>query len=258
MAIKMKTTKTKPERNLVAILKKKSGRDVYGHVAMRHQAGRHKRFLRIIDFKRDKHDIEGKVVSLEYDPNRSANIALIHYKDGEKRYILAPEGLKIEDTVISSENAEIKVGNSLPLVKIPIGTVVHNIEFTPGKGGQLIRSAGVGAVVLAKEKDYVQLKMPSGEIRRVLSKCFATIGQVGNMDWKSVVFQTAGRKRRLGIKPTVRGTAQHPASHPHGGGEGRSGEGLKYPKTPWGKHARGKKTRKVKKYSDKFIVQKRK
>lgn len=250
-------TKKEPEKNLIKILKKKSGRDVYGHVSTRHQGGREKRFLREIDFKRDKLDIEGRVISLEYDPNRSADIALISYKDGEKRYILAPDGLKVGDTIISSENAEVKIGNSLPLERIPIGTVVHNVELTPGKGGQLVRGAGTGAVILAREDNYVHLKMPSGEVRKILGRCFATIGQVGNVDWKNVTLGKAGRKRHLGIRPTVRGTAQHPDSHPHGGGEGRSGEGLKYPKTPWGKHARGKKTRKRKKYSDKFIIQKR-
>lgn len=256
--IKSVTTKSQPEKRLTFLLKKQSGRDVAGHVAVRHQGGRHKRFLREIDFKRDKHDAKGKVATIEYDPNRSANISLILYQDGEKRYILMPEGLQIGDIIMSSEKAEIRVGNSLPLLRMPIGTVVHNVELSPGKGGQLIRSAGESAVVLAREGNYVQLKLPSGEVRLVLAKCFATIGTVGNLDWKNIVFGKAGRKRHLGIRPTVRGTAQNPRSHPHGGGEGRSGEGMKYPKTPWGKHARGKKTRNKKKYSHKFIIQKRK
>lgn len=252
------TTKTEPEKNLMTILKKQSGRDVYGHVSTRHQGGRNKRFQRLIDFKRDKKEIEGRVISFEYDPNRSANIALIFYQDGEKRYILTPDGLKIGDKIISSENAEVKIGNSLPVKKIPIGTFVHNVELLPGKGGQIARSAGSGVVVYAKEGKKVQLKMPSRELRLVPAECYATIGIVGNLDWKNRVLGLAGRKRHLGIKPTVRGTAQDPRSHPHGGGEGRSGEGMKYPKTPWGKNARGKRTRKKKKYSNKFIIQRRK
>lgn len=255
--IKSETTKLEPEKNLSTLLKKNSGRDVYGHLSMRHQAGRQKRFLREIDFKRDKKEIIGKVISIEYDPNRSANIALIHYQDGDKRYILAPDSLKVNNQIVASEKAEIKVGNSLPLGEIPIGIVVHNVELTPGKGGQLIRSAGTGAVVLAKKGNRVQLKMPSGEVRLISTKSYATIGMVGNLDWKNITLGKAGRKRHMGIKPTVRGTAQNPRSHPHGGGEGRSGEGLKYPKTPWGKNARGKKTRKKKKYSNKYIIQKR-
>lgn len=247
-----------PEKRLTYLLKKNAGRDTAGHVAVRHQGGRHKRLLRIIDFKRDKKDIGGRVMTFEYDPNRSANIALILYQDGEKRYILVPDGLKINDIIMSSQKAEIKIGNSLPLSRMPIGTMVHNVELSPGHGGQLIRSAGNSAMVLAKEGSYVQLKLPSSEVRLISANCFATIGTVGNLDWKNVVFGKAGRKRHLGIRPTVRGTAQDPRSHPHGGGEGRSGEGMKYAKTPWGKHARGKKTRNKKKYSNRYIIQKKK
>ncbi|MBI3384911.1 50S ribosomal protein L2 [Candidatus Gottesmanbacteria bacterium] len=251
-------TKKTPEKSLKVILPKISGRDVWGRVSVRHQGGRHKRFLRRIDFKRDKYDIVATVMAIEYDPNRSANIALLHYLDGEKRYILAPEGLKVGEKLQSAKQAEIKSGNSLSLSAIPVGTLIHNIELVPNRGGQLIRSAGSAAVVMAKEKNYVQVKMPSGEIRKLNDQCFATIGQVGNIEWKNIHFGKAGRKRHLGIRPTVRGTAQNPRSHPHGGGEGRSGVGMKYPKTPWGKHARGKKTRKRNKPSNKFIVQRRK
>jgi len=244
-------------RNLKFIKKKNSGRNVSGQVTVRHQGGQHKRFIRIIDFKRDKKNIEGKVVSLEYDPNRTCNIALIQYNDGEKRYILAPEGLKLNDTVIAGEEAEIKVGNAMPLLAIPIGTVVHNIELIPGKGGQLARGSGTGAVVAAKEGNFVHLRLPSGEVRKVLGKGMATIGNLGNIDWKNKVFKKAGAKRHKGIRPTVRGVAQNPRSHPHGGGEGRSGIGMSLPKTYAGKAAVGK-TRKKKKYSNKFILQKRK
>lgn len=251
-------TKRTPEKRLKVILPKISGRDAWGHISVRHQGGRHKRFLRLIDFKRDKHDIVATVMAIEYDPNRSANIALLHYLDGEKRYILAPDGLKVGEKLQSATQAEIKSGNSLPLSAIPVGTLIHNIELTPSRGGQLIRSAGSAAVVMAKEKNYVQVKMPSGEIRKLNNQCFATVGQVGNIEWKNVHFGKAGRKRHLGIRPAVRGTAQDPRSHPHGGGEGRSGVGMKYPKTPWGKHALGKKTRKRNKPSNKFIIQRRK
>lgn len=251
-------TKKTPEKSLKTILAKISGRDAKGHVSVRHQGGKHKRFLRFIDFKRDKINIMASVISIEYDPNRSANIALLHYIDGEKRYILAPDGLKVGEKLQSGKKAEIKSGNSLPLGDIPVGTLIHNIELTPNRGGQLIRSAGSAAVVMAKEQNYVQVKMPSGEIRKLNDQCMATIGQVGNIEWKNVHFGKAGRKRHLGIRPTVRGSAQNPHSHPHGGGEGRSGVGMKYPKTPWGKHALGKKTRKKNKSSNKFIVQRRK
>lgn len=251
-------TKMTPEKRLKTILPKVSGRDALGHVSVRHQGGRHKRFLRTIDFKRNKLDVLATVVGIEYDPNRSANIALLQYVDGEKRYIIAPDGLKIGEKLLSSKQAEIKSGNSLPLDSIPVGTLIHNIELVPNRGGQLIRSAGSSAVVMAKEEDYVLVKMPSGEIRKIKSQCFATIGQIGNIEWKNVHFGKAGRKRHLGIRPTVRGTAQDPRSHPHGGGEGRSGVGMKYPKTPWGKHALGKKTRKRNKPSNKFIIKRRK
>lgn len=247
-----------PEKKLKVILSKSSGRDVSGHVSVRHQGGRHKRFLRIIDFKRDKKDIKAVVASIEYDPNRTANIALLKYTDGEKRYILAPESLKTGEVLVSSDAGEIKPGNCMSLKNIPVGTLIHNIELVSGKGAQAVRSAGGAAVVMAKEGGYVQVKMPSGEIRKVNENCCATIGQLGNIEWKNVHFGKAGRKRHMGIKPTVRGTAQDPRSHPHGGGEGRSGVGMKYPKTPWGKHALGTKTRKKNKGSSKFIIKRRK
>jgi len=244
-------------RKVRFILKKNSGRDSAGQVSVRHQGGRHKRFYRVIDFARDKHGIKGKVVSIEYDPNRSADVALIQYEDGEKRYILAPLGLKIGDTVESGEDAEIAVGNALPLEKIPIGTPIHNIELTRGKGGQIVRSAGEQAFVMAREDGYVHIKLPSGEIRKVFGKNYATIGQVGKIEWKDRVLGKAGASRHLGIRPSVRGVAMNPASHPHGGGEGRSGIGMSTPKTFAGKPAVGK-TRKKKKYSDKMIIKRRK
>lgn len=250
-------SKERPLKKLRVILPKFSGRDSQGHVSTRHKGGRQKRFLREIDFKRDKREVMAKVAGIEYDPNRSANIALLNYQDGEKRYILSPRGLVAGDTIISSQQADIKPGNALPLKNIPVGTTVHNVEMVPGRGGQVVRSAGTSAILMSKEGIYVQLKMPSGEIRKFLGECFATVGEVGNEEWKNVVFGKAGAKRHRGIRPTVRGTAQHPGSHPHGGGEGRSGVGMKYPKTPWGKHALGKNTRK-KKASDKLIVKRRK
>ncbi len=251
------TTKT-PNKKLKMILAKKSGRDVAGHVSVRHQGGRNKRFLRVIDFKRDKRDIKAFVASIEYDPNRTANIALLNYVDGEKRYIIAPEGMRVNDTVMSSQGGEIKSGNCIRLKNIPVGTLIHNIELIEGKGGQIARSAGGSAVIMAKEGGYIQVKMPSGEIRKINENCFATVGQIGNIEWKNVHFGKAGRKRHMGIRPTVRGTAQDPRSHPHGGGEGRSGVGMKYPKTPWGKHALGTKTRKKNKPSSKYIIRRRK
>lgn len=250
-------TKKAPEKTLSEILPKKSGRGVDGRVTTRHQGGREKRFYRVIDWKRDKHNIAAKVVAVEYDPNRTANIALLVYTDGEKRYILHPEGLNIGSQIISAENAEAIVGNALPLWRVPIGSLVHNIETSPGAGGKLVRSAGAAAVLTARDDKQATLKMPSGEFRMVSAMSWATIGQIGNLDWRHVVIGKAGRSRHLGIRPTVRGTAQHPGSHPHGGGEGRSGEGMP-PKTPWGKIARGGKTRKNKKYSDKFIIKRRK
>jgi len=244
-------------KRLLKILKKHSGRNNQGRVTVRHQGGGEKKFLREIDFKRDKYGISARVESVEYDPTRTANIALLVYKDGERRYILAPDGLKTGEVVISSPEAEIKVGNALPLEKIPVGTVVHNIELKPKKGGQLVRGAGSGAIVLSKEEKTVTVKLPSGEQRKIPKNCFATIGQVSRPEWKTEIIGRAGRKRHMGIRPTVRGVAQHPASHPHGGGEGRSGIGMPGPKTPWGKPALGKKTRKRKKYSNKLIIKRR-
>lgn len=239
------------------IKKKKGGRGVSGRITVRHQGGEHKRFLRNVDFKRDKRGIEGRVVAIEYDPGRTADLALIQYADGEKRYILRPEGLNLNDKVKAGEGIDIKVGNALPLLSLPIGTVVHNVELTPGKGAQLARGAGTSAVVTANEGQYVHLKMPSGEIRKVQSRGFATIGSLGNVDWKNEVIGSAGRKRHMGIRPTVRGVAQNPRSHPHGGGEGRSGIGMPGPKTYKGKAAVGI-TRNKKKYSNKYILQRRK
>lgn len=250
-------THTDREKRLSKILPKKSGRSSSGKVSVRHQGGREKRFYRKIDWKRDKHDIPARVVAIEYDPNRSASLALLHYQDGEKRYILAPVGLSIGDAVTSGTDVESRVGNALPLSKIPIGVLIHNIELTPGKGAQIIRSAGSGATIIAKENGFAHLKLPSGEIRLVSLDGYATVGQVGNVDWKDRVLGKAGRIRHLGIRPTVRGTAQNPRSHPHGGGEGRSGEGM-HPKTPWGKPARGSKTRKKGKWSNRYILQRRK
>jgi large subunit ribosomal protein L2 len=245
-------------KNRLKIIKKKnSGRDSSGKVVVRHQGGQHKRFYRIIDFKRNKFDIVGKVAAIEYDPNRTCDIALIQYADGDKRYILCPEGLKLNDTVVSGQNVDIKVGNALPLSEIPIGTVIHNVEITPGKGGQIARGSGAAIIVQAKEGNFVHLKLPSGEIRRIVIKSYATIGNVGNADWKNEVIGKAGRKRNMGIRPTVRGVAQNPRSHPHGGGEGRSGIGMATPKTYAGRPAVGN-TRKKNKYSNKYIMQRRK
>lgn len=251
-------TVMEPEKSLIEILPKTSGRDATGHISSRHKGGREKRFYRIIDFNRNKYDVAGKVVSIEYDPNRSANIALIHYADGEKRYILHCEGLKVGDTIFAGKNAEVKLGNSLPLSLLPIGTVVHNIELSPGKGGIMARGAGTSATILAKEGDYVTIKLPSTETRLIHKDCFATVGVLGNVDWKNVVIGKAGRARHMGQRPEVRGVAQNPRTHPHGGGEGRSGEGLKQPKTPWGKPARGYRTRNKAKHSNKYILERRK
>lgn len=242
---------------LKVIRKKHAGRDAHGRVAVRHQGGEHKRFLRNIDFKRDKFDVKGQVVALEYDPNRSCEIALVQYGDGDKRYILAPDGLKVNDVVISGVDIEPKVGNALPLYKIPVGTIVHNIEFTPGRGGQMARSAGTGAIVSAAEVGYIHLKLPSGELRKVSERAMATIGQLGNIEWKNEIIGKAGRSRNMGIRPTVRGVAQNPRSHPHGGGEGRSGIGMPSPKTYAGRKAVGK-TRDKNKYSNKYILARRK
>ncbi len=251
------TVTTEPQKSLISILKKNSGRDSTGTVSMRHQGGRQKRFYRDVDFKRDKKDIAGKVVQIEYDPNRNANIALIEYTDSEKRYIIHPKGLNVGDTVISGNEVEIKTGNALPLKNIPIGIEVHNVEIYAGQGGKMIRGAGTTAVVVAKDEVYVHLKMPSSEVRRMSKDCLATIGVVGNIEHKDRILGKAGTKILMGIRPTVRGTAQNPRSHPHGGGEGRSGEGM-HPKTPWGKAARGKRTRNKTKWSNKFVVKRKK
>jgi len=242
----------KPEKSLTKGKKKGSGRDSFGRISVRHKGGGHKRKYRDIDFKRDKVGVPGKVASLEYDPNRSANIALIFYKDGEKRYIIAPRTLKVGATVISGPDAPIEPGNALPLENIPLGFTVYNIELTLGKGGQIARSAGTGALIAAKEGDYVTLKLPSGEMRMVFKKCFAAIGSVGNEDHMNTVDGKAGRKRWKGIRPTVRGMSMNPVDHPHGGGEGRS-KGI-HPVTPWGQPTKGYKTRKKHKPSSRFIV----
>lgn len=250
-------TSQKPERSLTAPLKQKGGRNNTGHITTRHQGGGHKRTYRIIDFKRNKDDIPATVATIEYDPNRSANIALLNYADGEKRYILAPKGLLVGATVVSGEKADIKVGNALPINNIPEGTVIHNIELRPGKGGQLARSAGVSAQVLGVEDKYAVIRLASGEVRKVLSDCRATIGQVGNEDHSLVNLGKAGRSRWMGVRPTVRGSAMNPNDHPHGGGEGRTPIGRKSPMTPWGKKAMGVKTRDKKNRSTKLIVRRR-
>jgi len=249
-------TKTAPERSLTVVLKKHSGRNAQGRITVRHRGGENKRRYRLIDFKRDKHGVVAKVAAVEYDPNRTARIALLHYADGEKRYIVAPDGLKVGDTVMSGRGSEVRVGNALPLGDIPLGTLVHNVELLPGRGGQLVRAAGAYTQVLAKDGGYVTLRMPSGEMRKVLDTCYAVIGQVGNPDHANVKLGKAGRKRHMGIRPTVRGSAMSPRDHPHGGGEGRSPTGMPGPKSPWGKPTRGKKTR-VNKRTDRLIVRRR-
>ncbi len=251
-------TKTVPEKSLVVTLKKNGGRNNQGRITVRHQGGGAKRKYRIIDFKRDKDGIIGTVSSIEYDPNRTANIALINYNDGEKRYIIAPKGLKVGDKIESGENADIKIGNCLPLDKIPEGTLVHNIELKAGKGGQIVRSAGSSAQILGREGKYVLIRLTSGEVRKVLGTCRATVGEVGNADHELVNLGKAGRKRHMGIRPTVRGSVMNPNDHPHGGGEGRTPVGRKGPVTPWGKPALGYKTRDNKKASNKLIVRRRK
>lgn len=250
-------TKKKPEKSLLIPLKKSAGRNKHGHITVRHRGGGAKRKYRIIDFKRDKDNVPAKVVAVEYDPNRSANIALLHYFDGEKRYIIAPLGLKIGDTVVSGEGADIRTGNALPLRNIPIGSVIHNIELHPGRGGQLVRSAGNSAQLVAKEGKYAQVKLPSGEVRMIRLECKATIGQVGNVDHENISIGKAGRKRHMGIRPTVRGSAMNAADHPHGGGEGKAPIGLPSPVTPWGKPTIGYKTRKKKNKSSKYIIKRR-
>ncbi|HHZ18599.1 MAG TPA: 50S ribosomal protein L2 [Acholeplasmataceae bacterium] len=251
-------TKTEPEKSLLRPLQKKGGRNNTGRITVRHKGGGHKRKYRIIDFKRDKDNIVGTVAAIEYDPNRSANIALIHYSDGEKRYILAPKDLEVGQKIESGENADIKVGNALPISKIPVGTFVHNIELSPGHGGQMIRAAGTKAQILGREDRYVILRLNSGEVRKVLNECRATIGEVGNADHELINRGKAGKTRYLGIRPTVRGSAMNPVDHPHGGGEGRSPIGRKAPLTPWGKITLGAKTRKSAKKSSDLIVRRRK
>jgi large subunit ribosomal protein L2 len=250
------TKGNKPEKSLTVTAKKNSGRNNQGRITVRHKGGGVKRKYRIIDFKRNKLDIPGKVASIEYDPSRTANIALINYVDGEKRYILAPKNLKVGDQIIAGESADIKPGNALPIMNIPVGTLVHNIELRPGKGGEIARSAGTSAQILGRETDYVLVRLSSGEQRKVLGTCMATVGEVGNEDSSLVKVGKAGRTRHMGIRPTVRGSVMNPNDHPHGGGEGRAPVGRKAPMTPWGKPALGLKTRK-KKHSDKFIVRRR-
>ena len=251
-------TKTTPEKSLTTSLKKNAGRNNQGKITVRHHGGGNRRKYRIIDFKRNRKDgIPAKVIGIEYDPNRTANIALICYVDGEKAYILAPQGLTDGMTVMSGAQAEVRVGNCLPLENIPVGTQVHNIELYPGKGGQLARSAGNGAQLMAKEGDYAQVRLPSGEVRKVSMRCRATIGEVGNMDHANIQIGKAGRKRHMGIRPTVRGSVMNPNDHPHGGGEGRAPVGRKSPVTPWGKPALGYKTRKKNKASNQYIVKRR-
>jgi large subunit ribosomal protein L2 len=251
-------TKKEPEKSLLLPLRKNAGRNMQGKVTVRHRGGGHKRMLRKIDFKRDKQGVPGKVVAIEYDPNRTARLALIQYVDGEKRYILAPLELKVGDIISSGVGAEPKPGNALPLSAIQAGTLIHNIELYPGRGGQLVRSAGTTAQILSKEDGYVLVRLPSGEVRRILSNCMAIIGQLGNVDHQNIVLGKAGRKRNMGWRPTVRGVAMSPRDHPHGGGEGRSPIGMPGPKTPWGKPALGYRTRKNRKPSDKLIVKRRK
>lgn len=244
----------KPQRSLLDKVKKTGGRNAHGRITVRHIGGGNKKKYRVIDFKRDKDNIPAKVVSIEYDPNRSAFIALLHYVDGEKRYILAPVGLNVGDTVVSGESADIKVGNSLPLYAIPVGTVIHNIELYPGRGGQIARAAGISAQLMAKEGAYAIIRMPSGEMRYIPIKCKATIGQVGNLEHEIVSIGKAGKSRHLGIRPTVRGSVMNPVDHPHGGGEGKSPVGRPGPVTPWGKPTLGYKTRKKKKTTNRFII----
>ncbi len=249
--------KAKPERSLTEVLKKHAGRNSYGKITVRHRGGGNRRKYRIIDFKRDKVGAEGTVLRLEYDPNRSANIALVEYPDGERRYIIAPVGLNAGDKVLSAPTADIKPGNALPLANIPVGTVIHNIELYPGKGGQLVRSAGNAAQLMAKEAGMAQVRLPSGEVRYVRLNCMATVGQVGNIEHENISIGSAGRKRHMGWRPTVRGSVMNPVDHPHGGGEGKSPIGHPGPLTPWGKPTLGYKTRKTKNSTDKFIVKRR-
>jgi large subunit ribosomal protein L2 len=249
-------TRDRPERSLIVEMRKRGGRNTQGKITVRHRGGGNKRRYRMVDFKRDKHNMSARVTQIEYDPNRSARIALLIYTDGEKRYIIAPLGLRVGDTVMSGPTAEVRTGNCLPMGSMPLGTSVHNVELYPGRGAQIVRSAGTSAQLLAKEGEYVMLRLPSGEMRKVRQECYAVVGQVGNVDHSNIKLGKAGRKRYLGIRPTVRGTAMSPRDHPHGGGEGRQPTGLPGPKSPWGKPTRGKKTR-VNKVTDKFIVRRR-
>jgi len=251
-------TKMKPEKSLIEPLKKSGGRNTNGHITSRHRGGGHKRFYRIIDFKRNKIGIEAKVASIEYDPNRTARIALLFYTDGEKRYIIAPDGLKVGERVVASPTADIKLGNAMPLANIPVGTFVHNIELRPGKGAQLARSAGASVQLMAKEGKYAQLRLPSGEIRNIPQECYATIGVASNLDHENISIGKAGRSRWMGIRPQSRGVVMNPVDHPHGGGEGKSPQGNPHPVSPWGWHTKGKKTRHRKLASSKYIVKRRK
>jgi large subunit ribosomal protein L2 len=249
-------TKSKPERSLVTPKKKQGGRNVRGTITVRHQGGGHRRKMRSVDFKRNKRGIPAKVAAIEYDPNRSANLALLHYSDGEKAYILAPLQISVDDTVMAGPEADIRPGNSLPIANIPTGTTIHNIELKEGRGGQIVRSAGAAAQLVAKEGDYAQVRLPSGEVRLVRQTCYATVGQIGNVDHGNIRLGKAGRKRHKGIRPAVRGSAMTPRDHPHGGGEGRSPIGMSSPKSPWGKPTLGKKTRRNKE-TNKYIVRRR-
>ncbi len=249
-------TKTTPERSLIIPLRKTGGRNAHGRVTVRHRGGGHRRFIRIVDFKRDKLGVPARVAAIEYDPNRTARLALLFYADGAKRYIIAPLGLKVGETIVSGPEVEIRTGNALPIANIPVGTMVHNVEMKEGKGAQMVRSAGASAQVLAKEGDYAQIRLPSGEVRLIRQGCYATIGQVGNVDHSNIKLGKAGRKRHMGIRPTVRGSAMNPNDHPHGGGEGRQPIGMPSPKSPWGQKTLGKKTRRNKD-TDKYIVRRR-
>jgi large subunit ribosomal protein L2 len=249
-------TKDKPEKSLITVRKKHSGRNSYGRITVRHQGGGNRRFIRLVDFKRSKRDIPANVNAIEYDPNRTARLALLVYADGEKSYILAPVGLKVGDVVMAGPRADIRPGNSLPIANIPVGTMLHNIEMKEGRGGQLVRSAGTAAQLLAKEGDFAQVRLPSGEVRLIRQQCYATIGQVGNLEHGTIKLGKAGRKRHMGIRPAVRGSAMSPRDHPHGGGEGRQPVGLPGPKSPWGKPTRGYKTRRNKK-TDQYIIRRR-
>jgi large subunit ribosomal protein L2 len=249
-------TKSKPERSLIVFRKKHAGRDNIGRISVRHQGGGNRQFVRIVDFKRDKRNIPSVVNAIEYDPSRTARLALLFYADGEKRYIVAPLGLKVGDQLISGATVDVRVGNSMPISNIPVGTLIHNVEMVEGRGGQMVRSAGTSAQLLAKEGDYAQVRMPSGEVRLIRQACYATIGQIGNVDHSNVKLGKAGRKRHMGVRPTVRGTAMSPRDHPHGGGEGRQPAGMPGPKSPWGKPTRGYRTRRNKK-TDQYIVRRR-